>query len=278
MIKKIFILLTITLLGFYCTNKEINNLKEKDIIMEQIKANESKYTIYPKNATIDNNTIIPGVKGIGIDYDKSYYEMKEYGNYNEAMTIMRELTPDISIEDNYDKFVVRGNPNKKEIALIFKLSNNVNPDKIINILEDKYVKATFFIDGTYLEEKVMRIRKIKKHETEILSYNGKFNKSLIKTSMSYLETISQNTTSYCYSEKEDNNILNICKKLNKHTIIPNLIVKNNLYSTIKKNIDNALMITIEINNYNEEELSPTIDYIKSKGYTLVTINKLLSED
>ena len=279
--KKIKIYLTIIILlliSFYTINKETIDMKQKDPIMEKIKNSRQKYNIKPVNATIKDNTIIPGINGIEINYDKSYNEMKEYGNYNESLTVMEEVTPDISIDDNYDKYIINGNKNKKEVALLFKLTNDIDPNKKIDIIKEKNEKVTFFIDGTYLEQNINIIRRITNYELEILSYNSEFNPSLIKTSMSYLETISKNNTKYCYTEKENEKILSTCKKIKKHTIIPNMVIKNNLYKNIKNNLSNAMMFSIEINSYNEKELSMTIDYIKSKGYNLVPVNKLLRED
>ena len=277
-IKNIFIVIVLILLSFYCTNKEIDNLKNKDNLMQEIKNNKDKYIYKSKNAIIKDDTIIPGEKGIDIDYNKSYNEMKKYGTYSESLTVMKEVTPEISIDDNYDKYIVRGNENKKEVSLIFKLNNEINPNNIIDVLSDKNVTATFFIDGTYLEKNIQTIRQLRKHELEILSYDNSFNKSIIKTTMSYLETITKKETLYCYTENKNKDILDTCKKLKKHTIIPNYVIKKDLYRNIKNNLDNSIMITIEINNYNEQELPTTIDYIKSKGYTLVPIYKLLSED
>ena len=277
-IKLYLSVIILLLISFYSINKETIDMKQKDPIMGKIKSSEEKYNIKPVNATIKENTIIPGINGIEIDYDKSYKEMKEYGNYNESLTVMEEVSPDISINDNYDKYIISGNNTKKEIGLIFKLTNDINPNNVIDIIKEKNIKATFFIEGTYLENNINTIRRITNQELEILSYNNEFNTSLIKTSISYLETISKNTTKYCYTEKENNNILNTCKKIKKHTIIPNLVIKNNLYKNIKNNLSNGIMITIEINNYNEKELPIVIDYIESKGYVLVPLNKLLRED
>ena len=279
--KKIKLYLSLILLlviSFYAINKTTVNMKNNNPLMLKIKEKEYKYKVNATDAIIKDDTIIPGLIGIDIDYEASYNEMKKYGTYNETLTVMKEIKPTISVDDNYDKYIISGNKSKKEVALIFKINKNTNPNNIIDIIKDKNIKATFFIDGTYLEENINVIRRITNQELEILSYNNEFNSSLIKTSISYLETISKNTPKYCYTEKKDNNILNVCKKIKKHTIIPNYIINNNLYKNIKNNLSNGMMYTIEINNYNERELSIVIDYIKSKGYILVSLNKLLRED
>lgn len=277
-IKKYLTIVIILLVSLYSINNTNNKIKNNDPIMEKIKNSKNKYNVNYVNATIKDNKIIPGINGYSIDYNKSYIKMKDYGAYNESLTVMKEVKPTISIEDNYDKYIVKGNENKKEVSLIFKLNNKQDSNNIIDIIKDKNIKAVFFIDGTYLENNINTIRRITNNELEILSYNDKFDKSIIKTSMSYLETISKNNTKYCYTEVENQDILDICSSIKKHTIIPNIVIKNNLYRNIKKNISNGIMFSIEINGYNEKELSVGIDYIKSKGYTIVPLNKLLRED
>ena len=117
---------------------------------------------------------------------------------------------------------------------------------------------------------------MKKHELEILSYYNSYDRSLFETSISYLENVTGKGVKYCYSEN-NNEILNLCSKLKLHTIMPSLIIKNNLYKEVKSNLDNSIMISIDVNNYNIKELSTTIDYIKSKGYKILLLRDLLSE-
>ena len=253
--KKIKLYLSLILLlviSFYAINKTTVNMKNNNPLMLKIKEKEYKYKVNATDAIIKDDTIIPGLIGIDIDYEASYNEMKNYGSYNETLTVMKEIKPTISVDDNYDKYIISGNKSKKEVALIFKINKDTNPnsiidnqskiDKIIDIIKEKNIKATFFIDGTYLEENINVIRRITNQELEILSYNNEFNSSLIKTSISYLETISKNTPKYCYTEKKDNNILNVCKKIKKHTIIPNYIINNNLYKNIKNNLSNGILL------------------------------------
>ena len=49
--------------------------------------------------------------------------MKKYGNYNETLTTMKEVAPSISIDNNYDKYIFRGNNNKRQAALVFTVYN-----------------------------------------------------------------------------------------------------------------------------------------------------------
>ena len=187
-ISRVFIILLL-IFSFYYTNKIIDFLKQQDPIMQEIKNKSDKYKIDAKDAKISDNSIISGRKGKEVDYNKTYSKMKQYGFYNESLTVLKEIKPNISIDGNYDKYIVGGNKEKREVSLVFTVLKDTNINNILNILEKNKVAATFFIDGTYLENNINLLKSMKNHEIEILSYNNSYDSSLFKTSISYLENI-----------------------------------------------------------------------------------------
>ncbi len=275
-LKRLFIL-GLFIFSFYYTNKVVEHLKEKDPLMSNIKRMESKYKVESMNAEIVDNTMRPGQKGKEIDYDKTYTNMKKYGAYNESLTVLKETIPVISIENYYDKYIIGGNKKKKEIALIFTISEDIDITKIIRILNNKKVTATFFIDGNYLEKNITLLKTNTKYEFELLSYDQEYKEPFFKTALSYLESVTSHTPKYCYTEKENEEFLKLCKKLKLHTVKPTLVLKNNLYKTLKENLSNSMMISFEMNSELTKELPTILDYVKEKGYKLVSLEQLLSE-
>ena len=273
--KKFIYLFIFLLISMYYTNTSINVLKNVDPIMQQIKKTSKKYTINPVDAIINNNEITSGSYGKEIDYKETYSKMKRYGKYNESLTVLKETKPTISIEKTYDKYLVKGNQNNRNISLVFKITEEDNIDNLLKLLEEKNVQVTFFIDGTLLEKNINLITKLSNHEIEILSYNNKQDEELMKTTIDYLETITNRKANYCYTEIEDDNLLNICKKNKLHTIKPTIIIEKDMLKNIKKKVEKAIVITI--NNYNDKELITSINYLKSKGYNLVTLKDLFNE-
>ena len=116
MLKKkliqVSIVLLLVLFSFYYTNKTIDIIRETDPLMKQIKEESKKYEIKPENAKIEENNITPGMNGTVVDYEETYKKMKQYGTYNESLTVFKEVTPTVSIEDTYDKFIESGNEEK----------------------------------------------------------------------------------------------------------------------------------------------------------------------
>lgn len=275
--KKIIILIIFSIISMYYTNICLNILKDNDPIMKQIKQNINKYKVIGEDAKIIGNKIIPGKYGKEIDLNKTYSKMKKYGTYNETLMVMKEVQPKNSIENIYTHYIEKGNSNDKSIALVFTIDNIESLTKLSSSLKNIKVPLTIFIDGTLLELNENITNSLKDNEIELLSYNKEYDKNLFKTALSYLENQTNKKTKYCYSEKENEEILNLCKSLELHTIKPYLVINKDLFNNTKKILSNSIIIKIDINDKNLSNLNSTIEYIKRKGYELKTIDELLSE-
>ena len=271
------IVIILVLLSFFLTNKITNYYKENDIIMKQLKILEKKYKTESKNAIVIGDNIIPGIKGKEINYNESYKNIKLYGKMNESLIKTKDVIPTISIDNNYDKYIVQGNSEKRYISLVFKVEKNTNINRILSILKSNNTLATFFIDGKYIENNTNIIKSNNNHEYEVLSYNNEYNKSILKTTFSYLESLTKKKVKYCYTEENNNYLKDICQKEKMHTIKPSIVIRNHLYNNIKNNLKPSQIVSININNYNEDQLSISIKYIKSKGYKIVLLKDLISE-
>lgn len=276
-IINIFIVLLLLLFSFYYTDKSIQFIRETDPIMKQIKKNSNKYNVRSVNAKVMDNSIIPGVVGISVDYDESYKKMKSYGIYNESLTVFKEVKPSISVDDYYDKYIISGNGNSNNIALVFKILRGSDPSSIINILNSKNVEATLFIDGLWMENNVDYVKSLNNFEVELLSYDDRYDEMYFSSSLSSLNSLTNKKTKYCYAEYDNKVVLDICTKLGLHTIIPTIKVGNYPYNEIKSKLRNSDIISFPINSTTEVELSIVIDYIKQKGYNFVSLESLLSE-
>ena len=62
-----------------------------------------------------------------------------------------------------------------------------------------------------------------------------------------------------------------------HTIIPTLRLDNNIYSSAKGNLRSGSIISVNLTESNVKELKVLINYIKQRGFTLVTLDTLLNE-
>ncbi len=281
--KKVIQVISVTLLmvfSFFYTNKSIELIRENDPIMKQIKETNTKYKVDPVNATIIGNKIIPGKSGKEIDYQKTYTKMKKYGTYNETLTVLKEIEPAVSVDDYYDKYIVQGNTERKNVSLVFKTDTISNLLSILNILNQKNIPATFFVDGLLLENNTSLFETMTQnnHELEILSYDNKYDEIYFDSALNYLSSITKREGKYCYAEYDQKEVIELCSKLKLHTIIPTVKTTTMPYKEIKEKLYNSAIISLPLSTITEEQLPAIIDYIKQKGYTFLSLEALLSEN
>lgn len=265
--------------SFFYTDQAVNIVKMSDPIMKKIKQVEKNYVINPVSAIIENDTITSGVYGRKIDLEESYNKMKKANGFYESMITFEEVVPNISLLNNYDKFIVRGNTTRNEIALIFKVDNFYNLNKIYEKLVDKEIMATFFIDGILLEENSDLIYQIIKdgYEIENFGYNDIYSKEMFDWTNNIIFALSNNNPKFCYTEYNNYDILDLCKNYKMYTIKP-LVVNSSPFLTIKNNLDSGMIFALNINDEVVKELPTIITYIKQKGYDLVSLNQIILED
>ncbi len=278
-IYPIIVVLSLSLFSFFYTQKVIDFIRSSDPIMQSIKASESNHKVDPINATISDNTIVPGVNGKVIDYDKSYQKMKKYGKYNESLTVFKEATPAISIDDYYDKYISQGSGINNDVSLVFTVNSQDNVMNIVNILTENNTLATFFVDGLWLENNrnLATYMAEEGFELEILNYDNRYEELYFSSSLNFLKSITNLTPKYCFAKYDNKEVLELCSKLNLHTIIPTVITGNYPYSDVKTKLTKGAIIGFDINSSTEIELPTIINYIKQKGFVLNTLDSLLSE-
>ena len=117
--------------------------------------------------------------------------MIQYRTYNEVLTTFKEVTPTISIDDYYDKYIIQGNTENKNISLVFKTASTTNLSDIVDILNAKNVPGTFFIDGLLLENNTSFFETMTNHELELLSYDNKYDQIYFESAINYLNSLTK---------------------------------------------------------------------------------------
>ncbi len=231
------------------------------------------------NAKVEGDYLIPGYNGLVIDLETSFNKMKGYGSYNEALLVFEEVEPTISIDDYYDKYISSGNGISTNIALVFTVDDSSYTDNLLDILKEMNAVGTFFIDGKFTDSNSLFVSQavVNGNEVEVLSYDKAFDELLFKASIDKIKTLTSTTPKYCYATYDNEEVLNLCSKLSMHTIIPTLRLDSNIYSDAKGNLRSGSIISVKLTEENVKELKVLINYIKQRGFTLVTLDTLLNE-
>ena len=247
-----FGLILIVVASFIYTEKLVNVVSEYDELMVQIKENKDNFKIQKKEAVIKDDTIIPGVSGKKVEIKKSYTKMRQYGKYNEKLYVYKTNSPKERLEENKDKYIIKGNKENK-VALIID-------EKYINDVIKYNEKVTFNITNNWYKNNKQIVTKLV-DKGYIFMINNK-----------YIKTISNQKNGYCYTEEKNKELLKECMSNDNYTILPNIIIKDNSLIKLEKQIDSGSIISVKSNNYLN-----IIRYIKNKGYEIVSIEELVND-
>ena len=267
---KVIGLLGLFIVTFFYTEKVVNISLNQDEIMIKINEYAKKSNINPINAIINKDEITPGKIGQYIDSEASYKVMKKLGYIEPSMLVYKNIYPEISIYNNYNKYIIKGNTNKKGIALIYILNNTKTLDNILEISKKYDIKINFFIDSTLLNNDITILEKMNNHEIYNYGSLGTYTKDNLIITNNIINNKSKNKSIFCLFTTKNENSLNNCANNKMLSIyIPN----TSNYNTIKNNIENGKLFIID----NTQELNNIIEYILSKGYNIYSLQELITE-
>ena len=269
-IEYIGILLLFALSLIYL-NKTTNILKDKDPIMQNIVNNANNYKIESVNAKINEDTIIPGTKGCVIDINKSYAKMKKINEYTDKMLKYKDLIPEITINNIYNKYIISGNKTKRNVSIIININEEV--EKLNTLVSTNKIKLNVFLDSEILKNDVISINK-----EYVKIYNGGLNNNYDDITIEWMNDVimeNYNQSKYCINRNKNDDNLLICARNKMHTITPTINVTKSNIHTAKTQINNGSIIYFDEKNI--DNIITISDYIKSKGFKIVFLEELLSE-
>jgi len=279
-LKKLFQMLgliSLTCFSFFMTEKTALVVSDMDEIMIEIKSNYKNYHTDSIDAIVDGNTIIPGISAKDVNINKSYKNMKQNGYYSDKLYIYDYTKPKISLSDNIDKYIIKGNPNKRMISLIFKVDSNDNINDILNIVNNYNINVTFFIDTNWFTNNNELIGKLINDGHNIGILMDDYSDSNFEWIDMVIKKINNQRNSFCYSKEDNESNLEACIQKHNYTIRPVEISEKTPLVDIKKNLNAGSILSLNINSQVRKELSTIIIFIKSKGFNIDNLENHLLE-
>lgn len=278
--KKIFQvigLISLTCFSFFVTEKTATVVSDMDEIMIEIKNEKDKFTTEPINAVINDNTIIPGVNGREVNVNKSYKAMKSNGYYSENLFVYNYTNPKVSLTDNMDKYIIKGNPSKRMASLIFVVTGSDDVTDILNIVNNFNIKSTFFVDQVWFENNNNLIGEMASKGHSIGVFLSNYRDSSFEWMDMIIKKINKQNTSFCYNTIDNDENINTCKLKGNYTIRPTIISDNTPLMDVKSKLESGSLLSLKVNSQVKKELSTIIIYIKSKGYKITSLDENVLE-
>lgn len=252
---KYIIFSLLVLLSFYTTNKTANLARSKDPLLKEIQNASKERKLDFVNAVIQDDYIIPGMYGSVVDELKSLSKMKEDDVFNSIYLVNQSIKPDISLSDNLDKIIIKGNSKKMQVSFIIDINSS---REIKDYLVKNNIKASILTTKEHYSK-----------DNYFEQINNDFDnyKALDKL----LKKNKQNTN-ICILDSNNTN-LNFCKQKKKYLVKPDLFLDKTNIIEVKAALSSGSIIYLKDITY----LDCLVEYIKSKDLNIVFLSELIKE-
>ena len=250
-------------------------VKEYDDIMIKIREEAPKQRKEKIEGVIDDGYFTPGINGFEVDIQKSYQNMRKIGVYSEKYLIYKDIKVIDSIKNNCQKKIKTANTKKNMVGFIFLVKEDDDITNILYKLKNNNITATFFLDNNWIYDNEDLLYKIIDYKNDIglLGDNNSYNNVDYFFLESKVDKIRKKDYGFCLTNiSEYENCL-----VNNNLLIEPVIINNNYYVNLKKNLKSGLIIAFDVNSNMKEELQIMINYVKSKGLDISNLSNLLKE-
>ncbi|KAB7668686.1 polysaccharide deacetylase family protein [Bacillus sp. B1-b2] len=302
----VFLALSWVLVNNPLSNTYVSSLQSDSIvasanneIYNTIKQKAKEYKVEPIDAKIDPVwKAIPGLNGVEVDIEESYKKMKKSGQFDEKKLVLKQIEPKVSLEDLPASPIYKGNPDKKMVSFIINVAwGNEYIPSIISTLEKHQVKASFFLEGRWVQKNPELAKMIVEagHEVGNHSYthpdmskitSSKIHEEIVKTNDVIEATTGKQVTWLAPpSGYFSNEVVSVADTLNLGTVIWSVDTidwqkptPEVLINRVISKVHNGALILMHPTESTTKSLDQLITQIESKGLKIDTVSDMLSEE
>ena len=221
--------------------------------MQEIVSVSAEYEEEAVDAVIKDNTIIPGKSGKKVNDRESYLRMNEFGSLNKLFLVFDKVKPNISLYDNLDKYIIKGNDSGS-----------------VSIIVDSNKYNEFFD-----KENISYFKVVLSNEEEIdinNSING-FNNEKDFNKLNRLYKKNKIKYPICISDYSN---INLCLKNKYFLVRPSLYVSKNNIGSFKSSISGGDIVFLS-SSLSLSEVKYIINTIKYFKYSIVKLDSFIKE-
>lgn len=242
--------------------------------------------------------LIPGYNGLIVDKEATLKlaRTNKLKTQNEIHYIWKEVEPRIQLGELGYYPIYRGNPRKPEVSFMVNVAwGTEHIDQILNIFKENQVKATFFLDGSWIKKNPDIARKIvaEGHELGNHAYSHpqmsrlsveRIKQEIVKTE-ELIFTITNQSSKYFAppSGDFDQRVVDIAGDLHLQTVLWTLDTVDwkkpspeTIINRIIPKLDNGHLILMHPTKSTVEALPILIREAKKKGLKIGTVKETLS--
>lgn len=263
-------LLALICFSFFITERTSIVAKNMDEIMINIKSNYLKYEREPIDSIVENNYITIGYCGKNVDINRSYFEMKKNGIYDDKLYQYNYVYPNNNLHNNYDKYIISGSRYKNYIYILVNL--NENNKYLLN--NYKFVNFNFIVNKSFYLSNINLINRLIDNNNSILIEETSFKdfKNIFKEYKKYT-----NFSIYCYNNNLNNDFLKLCSSNKSGTIGRIELYSENYLLHLKKNLKNGNFYNFTLNKELIKSIYSINSFLNQKGIEKSNVDDNLVE-
>ncbi|WP_246064863.1 polysaccharide deacetylase family protein [Melghirimyces algeriensis] len=149
--------------------KPVFNLRQDHELQKMIEQGARVRYEPPVNARVDRVwKAIPGYNGIEVDQDATYRLTVKQKKKKPIRWVYREVAPQVTMDQLGAQPIYRGNEKKPMVAFMINVAwGTKHLPRMLEILKEEGVHATFFLDGSWLKKHPNRAKKLIREGHEI---------------------------------------------------------------------------------------------------------------
>lgn len=266
-------------------------------LLATIEENAKQKYIPPVNARIDSIwKAVPGYNGLQIDVEKTFMLARKMKPGSSIPYVYKQVKPRVTLGQLPPQPIYRGNADKRMAALMINVAwGNEYIPRMLKVLAQENVHATFFFDGSWLSKNEKMAKQIQAagHELANHAYSHKNmseisdamqRREMEKTQLLLKEKLGVNNTLFAPPSGDYNQkTVQIAHQLGMKTVMWTLDTvdwKNPspdwILRKMNKGMQPGSLILMHPTASSSESLDKLIRLIKDKGYTLGTVSDVLS--
>lgn len=131
---------------------EVSNEPLDDAWMAKVRQLAATRREPPVDARLDPVwKAIPGYNGLEVDVEQSYWKTRAMGVVSPEVLVFRQVPPKVHLDDLMPAPIYKGNPQKPAVALMVNVSWGTEwIAPMLEVLKREGVRATFFLDGSWV--------------------------------------------------------------------------------------------------------------------------------
>ncbi len=310
--KKIISLCLVCLFAFIMINNQFINefitkikgntvdvAKRQDSLYLEIEQKANEFAIPPSDAKIDRVwKAIPGYNGQTVDLEASYERMKKNGKFDEYKLVFKQKKPNIPFSNLPPSPMYKGNPEKPMVSFIINVAwGNEYLSGMLATLKEHHVKATFFLEGRWVQKYPELAKMIfdAGHEVGNHSYthpnmqnltSSQIRQEIVKTNEVIEATTGKQGSWFAPpSGSFKNEVVQIAAEEKMRTVMWSIDTidwqkptPDVLINRVMSKIHNGAIILMHPTESTEKSLEQLIVQIKEKNLQIDTISELVKED